>query len=131
VLGIHTPVQLCIRHKERNVLDHLAERDRPLVKRRLRAAWALDDHDQALECASNVCELNHSHPGAAASLRDGVEETLTVTVITCVVRGCRTSLPASSGGAITSERDSAGWLRLGRFQEPFTYPLPRCLTHRL
>jgi transposase-like protein len=30
------PVQRCIRHKERNVLDHLPERDRPTVKRRLR-----------------------------------------------------------------------------------------------
>jgi putative transposase len=32
VLGVHTPVQRCIRHKERNVLDHLPERDRPAVK---------------------------------------------------------------------------------------------------
>ena len=30
------PVQRCIRHKERNVLDHLPERDRPAVKQRLR-----------------------------------------------------------------------------------------------
>lgn len=29
------PVQRCIRHKERNVLDHLPERDRPAVKTRL------------------------------------------------------------------------------------------------
>jgi len=28
------PVQRCIRHKERNVLDHLPERDRPAVKAR-------------------------------------------------------------------------------------------------
>jgi hypothetical protein len=38
------PVQRCIRHKERNVLDHLPERDQPAVKRRLRAAWKLTDH---------------------------------------------------------------------------------------
>ena len=43
VLGVHTPVQRCVRHKERNVLDHLPERDRPPIKRRLRAAWALDE----------------------------------------------------------------------------------------
>src|SRR5215208_3740380 len=49
VLGVHTPVQRCVRHKERNVLGHLPERDRPLVRRRLRTAWALDDHDRALE----------------------------------------------------------------------------------
>ena len=80
VLGIHTPVQRCIRHKERNVLEHLAERDRPAVKRRLRAAWALDDHTAALErLRALAAELDRSHPGAAASLREGLEETLTVT----------------------------------------------------
>src|SRR4051794_449572 len=80
VLGIHTPVQRCIRHKERNVLGHLPERDRPVVRRRLRAAWALDDHDRALEQLRMLAaELARSPPGAAASLREGLEETLTVT----------------------------------------------------
>jgi transposase-like protein len=80
VLGVDTPVQRCIRHKERNVLDHLAERDRPPVKRRLRAAWSLDDHAAALERLRGLAaELDHSHPGAAASLTEGLEETLTVT----------------------------------------------------
>src|SRR4051794_10856471 len=80
VLGVHPPVQRCIRHKERNVLGHLSERDRPLVRRRLRAAWALDDHDRALEQLRRLAdELAHSHPGAAASLREGMDETLTVT----------------------------------------------------
>src|SRR5215217_2769198 len=80
VLGVHTPVQRCVRHKERNVLGHLPERDRPLVRRRLRAAWALDDHDRALDQLRLLAdELARSHPGAAASLREGLEETLTVT----------------------------------------------------
>ena len=47
VLG-PVPVQRCIRHKERNVLHHLAERDRPAVKHRLRRAWAEENHDRAL-----------------------------------------------------------------------------------
>jgi putative transposase len=80
VLGTDTPVQRCVRHKERNVLGHLAERDRPLVRRRLRQAWALDDHDAARERLHVlVGELERSHPGAAASLREGLDETLTVT----------------------------------------------------
>jgi putative transposase len=80
VLGVHTPVQRCVRHKERNVLAHLPERDRPLVRRRLRAAWALDDHDRALGQLRGLAdELARSHPGAAASLREGMQETLTVT----------------------------------------------------
>ncbi len=48
VLG-PVPVQRCIRHKERNVLDHLPERDRPAVKARLRRAWASDNHTLALD----------------------------------------------------------------------------------
>jgi transposase-like protein len=73
------PVQRCIRHKERNVLAHLPERDRPAVKRRLRQAWALDDHEQALDRLKLLAaELKRSHPGAAASLREGIDETLTL-----------------------------------------------------
>ncbi len=80
VLGPRTPVHRCVRHKERNVLDHLPERDRPEVKRRLRRAWAREDHKQALgELQALAAELERSHPGAAASLREGMEETLTVT----------------------------------------------------
>jgi hypothetical protein len=67
-------------YKERNVLGHLAERDRRVVRRRLRAAWALDDHDRAVDQLRMLAdELARSHPGAAASLREGMEETLTVT----------------------------------------------------
>ncbi|MDP9285628.1 MAG: IS256 family transposase [Actinomycetota bacterium] len=74
------PVQRCIRHKERNVLEHLPERDRPAVKRRLREAWTLDDHDRALERLKALgAELERSHPGAAGSLQEGIAETLTLT----------------------------------------------------
>lgn len=80
VLGKRTPVQRCQIHKQRNVLDHLAERDRDLVKRRLRRAWAETDYEQALEQLTTLAgELERSHPGAAASLREGMAETLTVT----------------------------------------------------
>ncbi len=73
------PVQRCVRHKERNVLDHLPERDRPAVKRRLRAAWKLTDHEAAIARLDALAsELTHSHPGAAASLREGLAETVTL-----------------------------------------------------
>ena len=73
------PVQRCIRHKERNVMGHLAERDRPQVKARLRRAWAETDHARALEQLQVLAgELDRTHPGAAGSLREGIEETLTV-----------------------------------------------------
>jgi putative transposase len=74
------PVQRCIRHKERNVLAHLPERDRPAVKARLRRAWAEPDQTRALEQLQLLAgELERTHPGAAGSLREGMEETLTLT----------------------------------------------------
>lgn len=80
VLGEQTPVQRCQRHKERNVLEHLPERDRPQVKRRLRAAWKPADHSTALGRLRDLAaELDRTHPGAAASLREGMAETLTLT----------------------------------------------------
>jgi putative transposase len=80
VFGNDVPVQRCVQHKERNVLDHLPERDRDTVKARLRRAWSETDHDTALEQLNTLAvELDRAHPGAAASLREGMEETLTVT----------------------------------------------------
>lgn len=80
VLGEHTPVQRCIRHKERNVLDHLPEEDRPAVQRRLRSAWAQATHQTAVRKLTVLAdELAHVHPGASNSLREGLEETVTVT----------------------------------------------------
>jgi transposase-like protein len=74
------PVQRCVRHKERNVTDHLPERDRPAVKQRLRRAWALDDHARALDQLRQLArELERTYPGAAGSLREGMDETLTLT----------------------------------------------------
>jgi putative transposase len=78
VLGEHTPVQRCIRHKERNVLDHLPEEDREVVRRRLRGAWAMKTHSAALRKLNLLAdELAHTHPGASNSLREGLEETIT------------------------------------------------------
>ena len=80
VLGERAPVQRCVRHKERNVLDHLPERDRSGARQRLRAAWHDTDHDRALDRLEQLAqELAHTHPGAAGSLREGMAETLTLT----------------------------------------------------
>ena len=80
VFGERAAVQRCVRHKERNVLEHLPERDRPMVKRRLREAWALDEHGRGLDRLQALArELERGYPGAAASLQEGLEETLKVT----------------------------------------------------
>jgi putative transposase len=67
------------RHKERNVTDHLPEAERPLIQRRLRAAWAIPDPQRArAELDAIARGLARKRPGAAASLREGLAETLTV-----------------------------------------------------
>ena len=73
------PVQRCLWHKERNVLGHIAERDRPPIKARMRRAWRETDYPRALEQLRALAdELERTHPGAAGSLREGMQETLTV-----------------------------------------------------
>jgi putative transposase len=80
VFGRKALIQRCRQHKERNVLDHLPEAERPLVQRRLRAAWAVGDAGQArAELEQLARSLARQRPGAAASLREGLAETLTVT----------------------------------------------------
>lgn len=75
-------VQRCQEHKRRNVLDHLPEELHASVGRALRDAWDTKDAilaQRQLERLAN--SLNKNHPGAAASLREGLQETLTLTVL--------------------------------------------------
>jgi putative transposase len=79
VFGEHALVHRCHRHKERNVLDLLPERDRPRVLARIRGAWALTDATQAEQQLEELAaELERSWPDAAGSLREGMTETLTL-----------------------------------------------------
>ncbi len=79
MFGERVPVQRCVIHKYRNVIDHLPESERPSVKARLRRAWAETDYDRALDQLKRLAtDLERDHPGAAGSLREGMEETLTV-----------------------------------------------------
>ncbi len=75
----HPVIARCQLHKLRNVRDHLPEKLRPSVARRMRAAYhansALEAEAQLEELAR---ELDKTHPGAAGSLREGMTETLTV-----------------------------------------------------
>ena len=76
------------------MLDHLPERDRPDVKRRLRAAWAEHDHGRALDRLQTLAgELERTHPGAAGSLR----MTETQSMIECIRRTSRNVKRWSSG----------------------------------
>jgi putative transposase len=79
VFGEHALVHRCHRHKERNVCDLLPERDRPQILVRIRGAWALSDHHLARERLELLAsELDRTWPDAAASLREGMPDTLTL-----------------------------------------------------
>lgn len=77
--GVLALIQRCPVHKRRNVLEHLPQNARPSVKRALDAAWNATDATRAQRQLENLARsLEDRHPGAAASLREGLEETLTL-----------------------------------------------------
>jgi putative transposase len=77
--GETAPIQRCQVHKRRNVLDHLTDEQKPLVARRLNAAYALEDYAAAKQALNGLHrELMDLNPSAARSLGEGMEETLTV-----------------------------------------------------
>jgi len=75
----HPVIQRCQLPKVRNVKDHLPQRLRSSVGRRMTDAYHADS---ALEAEAALLalakELDRTHPGAAASLREGLDQTLTV-----------------------------------------------------
>jgi putative transposase len=72
-------VQRCQIHKRRNVLDHLPERQRPWVKAILQRAYRSDDVATARRILQDLARrLEVAHPSAAESVREGLDETLTI-----------------------------------------------------
>ena len=69
----------CQLHKIRNVQDKLPQKLRSVVAARMRRAYHADSALAAeAELTALAGELDRTHPGAAASLREGLAETLTV-----------------------------------------------------
>jgi transposase-like protein len=72
-------VQRCQIHKLRNVLDHLPERHRPWVKAILQRAYRSAETATATRLLQDLARrLEVDHPSAAASVREGLDETLTI-----------------------------------------------------
>ena len=72
-------IQRCQVHKRRNVLDHLADDQKPLVATKLNAAYALEDYAAARQALQVLHrELMDVNPSAARSLGEGMDETLTI-----------------------------------------------------
>ena len=75
----HPVIGRCQLHKIRNVQDHLPQKLRSLVGQRMRTAYHADSALAAQALLEGLAaELDKTHPGAAASLREGMAETLTV-----------------------------------------------------
>ena len=79
VLGEAALVQRCRIHKLRNVLDHLPKEKQAQARWRLQKAWAQKDPESAHKELHKVARwLEGYSPMAVASLKEGLEETLTV-----------------------------------------------------
>jgi putative transposase len=78
--GTYAVIHRCREHKRRNVLEHLPQAERMFVSRKLNKAWSEPDAKRAeAQLRALAKHLETKHPGAAASLLEGLEETLTVT----------------------------------------------------
>jgi len=108
-------VQRCTKHKERNITDHLPKQERLFVARKLRRAWRNPDARQAeRELRSLARSLSERYPGAASSILEGLEETLTVTklgVTGSLQRSLKTTNPIESmiSVARTTSRNVKRW----------------------
>jgi transposase-like protein len=95
----HPVIQRCQLHKLRNVCDRLPDAVASTVAKRMRRAY---HHAYPLvaqaELEALARELDRAHPGAAASLREGLAETLTITRLACRRRWrARYAAPTRSG----------------------------------
>ncbi len=79
LFGRRALVQRCQVHKVRNVLGHLPNERHADVRTAMREAYKCTKTDTAKRLLNNFARALHKkHPSAAASLREGLDETLTV-----------------------------------------------------
>ena len=79
VFGSLAAIHRCQIHKERNILGHLPDHMHQNVKSVLREAWNLSDAKVAKRRLARLASsLEAQHPGAAASVQEGLEATLTL-----------------------------------------------------
>ena len=79
VLGEAMPVQRCQWHKRENVVGYLPKARQPEVRRQLQAAYGQVAYETAKARLLQIrSSLQRENPSAAASLEEGLEETLTL-----------------------------------------------------
>ncbi len=88
--GERALIQRCTVHKKRNVRDHLPEYLRSSVSATMSQAYQTRNAVQATKLLENLARsLDVEHPSAAASVREGLAETLTVTRLGLSGQLCR------------------------------------------
>jgi len=79
VFGEEAVIQRCQQHKRQNVRDHLPPEHQAAIDARLRAAYTMASYEEARQSLERTARhLDRLNPSAAASLREGLEETLTL-----------------------------------------------------
>jgi putative transposase len=79
VFGARAIIQRCQVHKRWNVEDHLPDEMKEAVGRTMTTAYGCGDAKRAKRMLESLArQLERKHPAAAASLREGLDETLTV-----------------------------------------------------
>lgn len=79
MFGSDVMVQRCQMHKRRNVKEQLPPEHQNAIDARIRAAYKMADYDKAKASLDlTVKYLERLNPSAAASLKEGLEETLTI-----------------------------------------------------
>lgn len=78
VFGSGNPVQRCRHHKIKNVCDQLPDELAAQVKSVMKAAYGLPWQEGRARLKKQADWLETHYPGAAASLREGLEETFTI-----------------------------------------------------
>ena len=79
VFGAKAAIQRCTLHKRRNVADHLPDKEQAWVDAKLVKAFGHPDpHTGLANAKSLAAQLEKNYPGAAASLREGLDEMFTV-----------------------------------------------------
>jgi putative transposase len=81
VYGKDNPVQRCRSHKVRNVLDQLPKDQRGQAKATMRAAYRLEPAEGKARLEQLAKWYEKDWPAAAASLREGLDETFTINEI--------------------------------------------------
>ena len=100
--GYQPPPALVATHP-RNILDHLPERQRPWVQAIMRRAYLATEVKTATRLLTDLAKrLENEYPSAAGSVREGLDETLTVLTLQLSARLQRSVATTNAAESLVS-----------------------------